>query len=82
MSKAQSNRKALLSKAQPNRLGIPCVLEGAAEQSMLFTVFSKARPSKSMVFTVFSKAQPRKVWFFSCSGVHPAPADPSGIPST
>jgi len=58
------------------------VLEGSAKQSMLYTVFLKAHPSKNMVFIyarrlsraeygiyrvfVFCEAQPDKIWYSLC----------------
>ena len=53
MSKAQSNRKASISEAQPKQLGIPFVLEASADQKIVFTVFWKAQPSKECYLRCF-----------------------------
>ena len=47
--KAQPNRRhsrAVISKAQPKKLGIYCVYEASAEQSMVFSVLENPQPSK------------------------------------
>jgi len=55
------------------KYGIYCVLEGLAERIMLYTMFSKARPSKSIVFTMILKEESSKhTEFIMCLKTRPS----------
>ena len=66
MSKAQSNRKAQLSEAQPKKLGIQCAFEVTADKNMVFAMFSKAQPSKVCYLQCFPRLGHAKAQYFLC----------------
>ena len=65
VAQAQSNRKAVMSEAQPKKLGlvVDVFLEGSADKSTPFTVFWKPQPSKVRDLLCFPRRGRAKAWY-------------------
>ena len=49
-----------MSEAQPKKLGIQCVFEGSADESIVFTLFPKLSRAKYVIYCVFEGSAKKK----------------------